>query len=125
MRRAFWISTIVCGLIGAIHTGFTFVAFDHLSQSALYFAGTGIGTIVLVLFNVAVLGAKTPPVHTRLLLNSANTLMTVFGLVAVSVVPEPQAFVGLAGLLGLAVTGIVLHRRASASTRLAFRSAAK
>lgn len=97
MRKLYWTCVAVCGLIGVAPTGFTFIAFDQLSQGALYFAGTGIGTLVLALFNAAVWSASSPAPWSRRLLNVANALMMVFGFFAIRAVPEPQAFVGLLG----------------------------
>lgn len=54
VRSLFWMSLYVVGLIGVVHVTYTFEIFDELSQEAIYFVGTGLGVVVLVLFNYAI-----------------------------------------------------------------------
>lgn len=110
VRMLFWISLAVVGLIGLVHTLFTFVAFDHLSQRALYFAGTGLGVVVLALFNLAVWRTSGTDRLARRLAHGANAVMAIFGFLAIRAVPEPQAYVGLVALVGLSISALLLDR---------------
>jgi len=111
VRLLFWISLTIVGLIGLVHTLFTFMAFDHLSQRALYFAGTGLGVLVLVLFNLAAWHGTNPDRFARRLSHVANGIMVIYGCLAIRAVPEPQAYVGFAAFVCLCIAVILLDRR--------------
>lgn len=110
VRCLFWISLTIVGLIGLVHTLFTFLAFGELTQRALYFAGTGLGVIVLVLFNLAVWHGPTPDRLARRLSHVANAIMVIYGCLAVRAVPEPQAYVGFGAFICLCITVLLLDR---------------
>ncbi len=110
VRALFWTSAVLCIVIGVAHTAFTFVAFHQLSQRALYFAGTGLSVLFLALFNIAIWHVPNFSRVSRILAHTANLLMSIFAILAVIAVPEPQAYVGGVAVWGLLVAGVLLDR---------------
>lgn len=108
VRSLFWMSLYVVGLIGVVHVTYTFEIFDELSQEALYFAGTGLGVVVLVLFNYAIWRVPSPDRLARRLTHCANAIMAIYGFFAIRAVPEPQAYVGFAAFIVLVMAALVL-----------------
>lgn len=110
IRVLFWISATLCALLGVAHTIVTFFLFHALSQRALYFAGTGLAILILVMFNVAIVQSTAPSRLSRNLLHGANALISIFAVLAILAVPEPQAYIGAFAMWGLLVSGILLDR---------------
>ncbi|MDQ3119203.1 MAG: hypothetical protein M3Q89_06495 [Verrucomicrobiota bacterium] len=115
VRVIFWAGVAICGLLGVVHTAVTFFIFDHLTQRALYFAGTGLAAIVMALFNIAVWHEASASKLQRSLAHLANALMAGFAIVAVIAVPEPQAYVGAAAFWGLFLSSLLLDRGSKAA----------
>lgn len=111
IRFLFRVSATLCALIGVAHTIVTFFLFHTLSQRALYFAGTGFAILILVMFNVAIAQSTSPTRLSRNLLHAANALMSIFAVLAIIAVPEPQAYVGASAMWGLLVSAILLERK--------------
>lgn len=111
LRVLFWINLAVVGTIGGVHVFDTFDNFHELSQEALYFAGTGLGVVIFVLFNFAVWYSPGLDPLPRRLAHAANVIMVIYGFFAVKAVPEPQVYVGLGALIGLAVAALLLDRQ--------------
>jgi hypothetical protein len=113
LRLVFWLSAGLCGLLGLIHTTVTFVAFRTLSAGAIWFAGTGLGMLLLALINVAAWRGSYRDPLVRYGSIAANTAMTILGLLAVRAVPEPQAYAVLASFVGLLITSLRYARASS------------
>ncbi len=115
-RVLFWVSVSVCGALGVAHTIFTFLIFHHLTERALYFAGTGLAAILLALLNIATWCAPAPPNRlSRSLTHAANALLAMFAVAAIIAVPQPQAYVGATGFWALLVAGFLLDRASRAT----------
>lgn len=82
--------------LGILHTSLTPLFYSAFDIDALWFAGTGLGILFLGLFNLAVLKAS---VSFNLCL-IANLIGSVYGVLIVIVLPEPQAFLALLAFLG-------------------------
>lgn len=102
--RVHLVSAIVVLGLALAHTGYTAVAFGSWSPGAVWFAGTGLGLLLLSALNLAARRAVPVPGPVARLAVVANAVGLLFGLGAVLAVPEPQAFVVLAGLAGLALS---------------------
>lgn len=85
--------------IGIVHTGATFNYFSGLTESAIWFAGAGLGGIFVALLNVAIWPRHPPPLTSRLGV-VANTLFLAWLAAGVSATPElPQFVVGTVGAI--------------------------
>lgn len=112
MRTAFAGCAVVCALIGLVHIGYTFAAYDGLSLPAVWFAGAGLAVLLLPALNWAAWGERHPSAGVRRAALALDALMAVFAVVVVRVMPEPQVWVALASIVGMGVTGWALDRRA-------------
>ena len=72
---------------------------------AVWFLGTGLGLLLLALMNLAHVGLGPCPQPTAVAVRYVNWFFVAFGVAAVVAVPEPQAYVVLAALLGQALAG--------------------
>ena len=72
----------------------------------MWFAGTGLGLLVLAGINLAYIGVEPCRQPTTKAIRIANYLMAAFGVAACIAVPEPQAGVVLAALVGQAVAAL-------------------
>jgi hypothetical protein len=115
LRPLFWICLALCCLLGVLHIAATFLIFDHLTQRALYFAGTGLAGIILAFFNFATFRQTSADRLSHSLVHVSNGLMALFAVFAVLAVPEPQAYVGGAIFWGLFLTRLFLDRGSSAA----------
>lgn len=81
------ISTFIIIAIGVIHTSMTPVFYDHLSEAAFWFAGTGLAAIFIGLLNISLWrgGAKDPVV--RRTGNFANFLFLAFMIIGMIIMP--------------------------------------
>lgn len=110
-RVLFRVSVSICGALGVVHTLFTFLIFRHLTERALYFAGTGLAAILLALLNIATWCAPAPANRlSRSLTHAANLLLATFAVAAILAVPQPQAYVGATAFWALLVAGFLLDR---------------
>jgi hypothetical protein len=110
LRLLFWASATVCGLLGLIHTGVTFIAYRSLTPGAIWFAGTGVGMLLLAVLNLSAWRTSYSDPFVRYSTIAANLAMSVLGLFAVKAVPEPQAFAVLASFIGLLITSLSAAR---------------
>ncbi|MEX2180319.1 MAG: hypothetical protein WD801_16510 [Gemmatimonadaceae bacterium] len=106
LRLLFWLSAGLCGLLGFIHTGVTFVAYRTLSPGSIWFAGTGLSMLLLTIVNVAAWRASSGDRFLRYGAIAANLSMSALGFFAVKAVPEPQAYAVLAAFIGLLVSSL-------------------
>lgn len=105
--------------LGAVHTALTpcFTG-GELSPDAVWFAGAGVamvfGALLNLLFN-RVAGAADS--GARLICYVANVVFLVFAVLAVTVVPEPQAFLGLALIAVVTCTAFLLRGGGEGASR--------
>jgi len=94
--------------LGSIHILLTPLFYSGFTIDALWFAGTGLGTLFLGLLNLAVLHAPARAALDLCLL--ANIIGSVYGILIVIILPEPQALLALWAFLG-ATLGLVSARK--------------
>ena len=95
-------SSIVLGLLALVHIALTIPLYGHWGPDAVWFAGTGLGLLMLAGINLAYVGVEPCRQPTTKAVRLANYLMAVFGVAAVVAVPEVQAWIVLAALVGQA-----------------------
>lgn len=110
LRAVFWLSAGLCVLLGLTHTGVTFIAYSSLSARAVWFAGTGLGMVLLAVVNITAWRTAYRDPFVRYSTIAANLAMSILGLFAVTAVPEPQAFAVLASFSGLLITSLFAAR---------------
>ena len=103
-----WVG-ILLALLGTVHTA---LAVPSLARGpepdAVWFAGTGLAMVLLVLVNVAFRRGGCRDFVTRRLTHAANLGFLGFGAVAVLAVHEPQAYAILVLLAAQAVAAFAL-----------------
>jgi hypothetical protein len=100
-------SCVLAGL-GPLHTLLTSVFYPRLGMDALWFAGTGLGVVLLALLNQAVL---LSPMRDGLNLSlAANLAGLLYGILIVIKLAEPQAYFALAAFLAV-TCGAIYSRK--------------
>lgn len=92
---------IVTGLmiaLGLLHVSVTFVDYDTFSLRALWFAGAGVAIILAGFLNVVLLRDAGKDRVVRLLCVLANIIFAAMFAAALTLMQQPQVFVGLAFL---------------------------
>ena len=97
------VASAALALLAVVHIALAIPLHDGWNPAAVWCAGTGLGLCVLAGINLAYVGVEPCQQPTTKALRIANYLMAGFGVAAVVAVPEPQAAVVLAALLGQAV----------------------
>ena len=100
-------SSSLVALVSLVHVGVTFVMYDEWSPDAVWFFGTGVGLLSIAVMNIAHVGLEPCGQPTAPVLRWLNWLFVGLGFAALYAVPQPQAFVIVAGLLGQAVASVV------------------
>jgi ribose/xylose/arabinose/galactoside ABC-type transport system permease subunit len=90
--------------LGAVHTLLTPVFNKELSVEAMYFASAGLAMVVIGFLNIAMSRSADKDRVTVVLCYIANVLFSIFGLLTVLALREPQAYVGLGLLLTITIT---------------------
>ncbi len=85
--------------LGILHTLLTPLFYSGFTTDALWFAGTGLGLLFLGLFNLAVLKSGAQAALNLCLI--ANIIGSLYGILIVIILPEPQAFLALLAFLGV------------------------
>lgn len=112
MKTFHKISSYVLLALGVLHTALTPLLSPGFSIEALWFAGTGLGLVFLGMFNLAVLHSPT-----RFGLNlclAANLAGLVYGVLIISILPEPQAWIALLAFLATTL-GTAFSRKVNSS----------
>jgi hypothetical protein len=107
--RLFYRITAYLLLIGVIHTALTPLFYDRLSVEALWFAGTGFALVFLSLLNIAAEHIFEPWILNLSI--AANLAGCIYSILIVIVLPEVQAYVGLAIFLAVTVTSIIARSK--------------
>lgn len=111
LRHLFWTSVILCALAGLGHTVIGLVSFEPLSPNLAWYLLAGMAMLLLALANSAVWHPVRHPARAvRLLTHTGNFLMSLFGVVAAQATGEMRAYVALASMIGLFLTGMALDR---------------
>jgi hypothetical protein len=104
-RRVHLTSSGLLCLLATIHSALTPFLYSAWEPEAVWFLGTGLGLLLLAVFNLAHIGIESCRRPSARLIRWANWPFALFGLSVVLAVPEPQAFVVLAALIGQAMAG--------------------
>jgi hypothetical protein len=104
-RRLHRGSSWLLAVLALVHSALTFRLGVGWSADAVWFLGTGLGLLLLALMNLAHVGLGPCPQPTAVAVRYANWLFGAFGVAAVLAVPEPQAYLVLAALVGQALAG--------------------
>lgn len=99
LKKIHLICAIAIIALGIVHTSLTPVIVGKLSMWAFYFASAGLSMILLGFLNLSLKSDEGGNRVLRILCHTANVVMTLFAIFAVVVIPEPQAYFGLAVLL--------------------------
>ena len=91
-RRVHLASSGGLGLAAVAHVAYTLVAFGRWSPDAVWFAGAGLGLLLLGALNYSHLGVQPCLQPTTRLVRLANWGFLLFGISAAWAVPEPQAY---------------------------------
>ena len=100
-----WSSRVLTAM-AVVHVSATFLVQDAWGPSSVWFMGTGLGLLLLGAINLAHIGLGPCQWPTAPYLKWANWGYAAFGVAAVVAVPEPQAWITCAALVGQAVAGI-------------------
>lgn len=106
-RHIHRISSGLVALVAGIHCAVTFVIYDEWSPDAVWFFGTGVGLLSIAIINIAHVGLEPCRQLTAPVVRWLNWLFVALGIGALVAVPEPQALVIVAGLVGQAVASLV------------------
>jgi hypothetical protein len=117
LKRLHLISSCALVLLGAVHTSLTPVLVGRFSMGAMYFASAGLALMLLGFLNLALRSDSGTNRVLRTLCHAANILMTVFAVFAVLVIPEPQAYFGLAMLITQTLSAFALTTTAAPARR--------
>jgi hypothetical protein len=93
--------------IGIVHCAFTVFAFESWSADAVWFLGAGLGVALVGFLNLVHIGIEPCRMPTTRFVRAANWLFVLFGITALFAVPQPQAFVLVAGLAVQAIASRV------------------
>jgi hypothetical protein len=105
LLRIHQVCSAVVVALALVHTALTPVVSGHWGPGAVWFAGTGLGLLLLGALNIAA-RRDSAAVGTRRACAIANLVALAYVAAAVFAVPEPQAFVVLAALAGQALAGL-------------------
>ena len=96
MSSAYKICSWLIVALGCAHLAFTFRDYDRFSLDAMWFAGSGLALVFAGFLNVAHLraGGRDPAVRALTLLTDA--LCALLFVAALSLMRQPQVFVGVA-----------------------------
>jgi hypothetical protein len=102
-------STLIVLAVGAIHTAYTFFAYDSLNDSAVWFAGAGLCGIFVALLNMA-LWLPEAPALSRRSVAAANFLFFFWLVAGVTAVSGPMRLVVAGSGAAMVITAPLLGR---------------
>lgn len=105
-RRVHLASSGVLGVLAVLHSGLTLVLYRQWDADAVWFLGTGLGLLLLSALNVTHLGLEPCRDPTAPVMRWANWVFLAFGIGAAAAVPEVQALVIVAALVGQVVASM-------------------
>jgi hypothetical protein len=101
---------IAAGLIialGCLHITFTFFNYDSFSLDAMWFAGAGLAIVLAGFLNVILIRDIGRDPVVRALCQIANISFALLFAVALTLMQQPQVFVGVLLFGGAAVLGLL------------------
>lgn len=104
------ICTVLVLAIGVVHTLATFYFYGSLSESAIWFAGAGLGAIFVALLNIG-LWARDVSLMSRRLTTSANALFFIWLAAGFWATPGAGPAVVAGAGSAMAVSALLLPRR--------------
>lgn len=110
LRTAHKIITGLMIALGLLHVSVTFVDYDTFSLRALWFAGAGVAIILAGFLNVVLLRDAGKDRVVRLLSVLANIIFAAMFAAALTLMQQPQVFVGLALFIIAAVTSLRVNK---------------
>ncbi len=96
-------------VIALVHIGVT-ATFHQWNAGAVWFSATGLGFLLLAVLNLAARSDRAA-LRVRSVVRVANVVALAFSLAAVVAIPDPQAFVLVAALVGQAVAALKVLAR--------------
>jgi hypothetical protein len=102
-RRAHLVASSVVTLFALLHAGLTPMLYGTWTPDAVWFLGTGLGLLTVGVLNLTHLGVEPCRQPTAKMVRWTNYLFAIFGVAGAAAVPEPQAMVLIAGLIGQAL----------------------
>ena len=104
-RRVHLVCSGLLCLLALAHSILTWRIYSTWAPDAVRFLGTGLGLLLLAGLNITHVGIEPCRQSTARLVRWSNWIFALFGVGAVIAVPEPQAYLVLAGLTGQAISG--------------------
>src|SRR5215211_8646183 len=95
LRTLHKISSVLLVALGVVHTALTPVFYGRFSLGALWFAGSGLAMIFVGLVNLTLGRDAGRDRVVRTYCYAANLLTLFFGILIVTLDPEPQVIFGL------------------------------
>lgn len=96
LKRLHLICAALISALGLVHIGFTPFAYRQFTHNALWFAGAGLSLVLTGFLNVACARGEGRDGVVRWLALAADVSVFALFAVALSLMREPQVFVGLA-----------------------------
>tara|TARA_R110001632_G_scaffold95102_4_gene201167 strand:- start:357 stop:719 length:363 start_codon:yes stop_codon:yes gene_type:complete len=109
ISKSYKILAILLLILGIAHCTMVFVYFDSLTAEALFSLGTGIGVFFLGLLNYAAAKVLSPILLTTAVI--ANSIQTLYGIVSLTVMNDPQAYAGVLIFLTTLLMSFVVWKR--------------
>jgi hypothetical protein len=96
LRTAYKICSWLIVALGCAHFAFTFLDYEEFSLRAMWFAGSGLALVFAGFLNVALLRSGGRDALVRALTILTDALCAVLFVAALSLMRQPQVFVGVA-----------------------------
>ncbi|HYY59046.1 MAG TPA: hypothetical protein VE842_17080 [Pyrinomonadaceae bacterium] len=114
-KTLYKISTSLIIALGSVHVLFTIPAYGRWTLNAMWFAGSGLAIVFAGFLNLALLRAGGSDGVVRLLCLFTNLLVALLFTAALSLLTEPQVYLGLA-LFIFETVGVLMLGRADGAT---------
>lgn len=110
LRTAHKIITGLMVALGLLHVAFTFHDYDSFSLRALWFASAGVALVLAGFLNIVLLRDVGKDKVVWLLCLITNIIFAAMFTLALSLMMQPQVFVGLALFAAATITAFLLPR---------------
>ena len=111
LKTAYTVCSWLIVALGCVHLAFTFHDYDEVSMRAFYFFGSGLAIIFAGFLNVALIrdGGRDPVI--RLLCLIADITCALLFAAGLTLLHQPQVFVGVALFAFVAVAALLTRSR--------------